>query len=254
MLRLVERVMAYLSSMPVVRFKSDLEIGLIYSRLLPGKLLPRVARDTLTSSMINSGLTIINDRTSRVYVFRSEEMPKVMVHELIHASGWDLPLRIDSKSYDAMYLREAYRVLNSADNGIGIYEAFVDLHAILAYSWYFGVDFDAQRAHMINVAKKVFAHHAQGSEFKESTHAFAYYVIKAALVHDTTTWRTSYKLMSEYSRSGNAQILVDHVVRSLAVFWKKLQASGASRGDLAIPMAIDHRASSTSSRFFVTRK
>lgn len=137
---------------------------------------------------VNSGVTFFTPGLGpTIFIFRREEHLKVLTHELIHAFGADAFMH-GSQDVDGLENEIAHAIrLDTTKLGFG--EAYVDALAIMAYallaSFLTGADPAAvirdQRQHVVATAACLLL--SQGSaRFAEQTHAFAYYVCKAALL------------------------------------------------------------------------
>lgn len=81
----------------------------------------------LTSKNVNSGLTFSGIDTFQIYIFREEEVEKVIIHELIHAMNIDINFRKDFLLYENS-IKCHFNV--SKKNKINIFEAFTESFAV----------------------------------------------------------------------------------------------------------------------------
>lgn len=81
----------------------------------------------LTSKNVNSGLTIQELNTFKIYIFRKEEVEKVIIHELIHAMNIDINFRKDFQLYEKK-IKCHFNV--SKKNQVNIFEAFTEAFAV----------------------------------------------------------------------------------------------------------------------------
>ncbi len=141
---------------------------------------PRAKGASIGSVHVNGGVTTVAD--GRILVFRREDAPKVMVHELLHLYGLDGALFAPSAAVrgaeSALATRHRVRT-----NDMRLAEAYVDLMACYLHAVWRG------RAGPRDMAETVGRHLDAVAwrvlrvlrDSREETHAFAYYVCKAAL-------------------------------------------------------------------------
>lgn len=134
------------------------------------KRLPDVLGSTITCDHVNSGLTWYRgtgDMTN-VIVYRHEEACKVMIHEIIHAMGcsFDPDPRIDESFVDALacYVHSRWSLHTRPE---------LTMEAVVKKT----------REHILDVASRI-CHHFRDRSWRETTHAYAYYIGKAALWFD----------------------------------------------------------------------
>lgn len=133
---------------------------------------PRVllASDGLpTRRNVNGGWTMLD--SNAVYVYRQEEWDRVVLHECIHALGWDWqmptkPLKCWGFGPDDTLMP-------------ALFEAWTELYAEWLWCGYHNVSWVEQRAWQDTQAVQILAR--APTSWKENTNVFAYYVLKAAL-------------------------------------------------------------------------
>jgi hypothetical protein len=165
-------------------------IHMIFMPCHAKRLLPPTPGATITSSDVNGGLNFGN----HVIVHRSEDACKVAVHELIHLYGLDNKLRnvVVVQREEADLVRTMnIELVDGGPLRLGLNEAYVDALACAVHAVFNAVYHDGAAADIGATLKRVNVHiqgvasrlvrHFQGSRWKEGTHAFAYYVCKAAL-------------------------------------------------------------------------
>ena len=147
------------------------------------RLLPVAPREPLMPVHINGGIT----SGDRVIVHRTEDAVKVTIHELLHLYGYDAALRGD-KGVEAR-LASAFdvRLLSSGVGHLGIGECFIDALACFLHAVHAGAPLARYKKHINVVAARLLMHHAASYDgtrippTSEGTHAFMYYVCKAAI-------------------------------------------------------------------------
>jgi hypothetical protein len=192
----------------------EIDIVLVFSK--QRKELPEQQSNSKTSLSplspchVNSGLTIHRNRTSTsgilvpfCMIYRLEEMEKVIMHEMMHAWGIDF-------WYQPHHEEHFRKLFNIDDTGKGtrLSESYNDA---IACMFMVGVDvYKGQRGamsslatftelyeqrlhytrlHVVDVAQRVIAYHEgrempEQAQWREDTHAFAYYVVKALIFLD----------------------------------------------------------------------
>jgi hypothetical protein len=158
----------------------------------PGK------HQVLTPKHVNSGMTQrAPDTEPHIYIYRTEDFEKVLVHELIHYFIMDLGGNV----YDGL-LAPSYCVNDMGDGKININEAYTETLACYVYilvcliRQHKGGCTDEVIAGALTNAKTLFTRkaswllRASGADITDetcprhllqTTHAFSYYVCKAAL-------------------------------------------------------------------------
>jgi hypothetical protein len=128
-----------------------------------------------TRREVNGGWTTPGDGI--VYIYRSEEWERVMIHEVIHALRWDW--KMPQKPLACWGLPDGSEIVPA------LFEAWTELLAEWMWvAWGFE-DLEAawgnQRAWQEMQAVQILARHDDAHPWKENTSVFAYYVLKAAL-------------------------------------------------------------------------
>lgn len=147
----------------------------------------------LDSSNINSGLTIEynNSNTKDIYVYRREEMIKVLIHELLHAYNFENFIR---KSENKR-LKELFKL----DRNIYIGETYIDtiacyinliIYSLIESKLYYIVDKEElvkknliiERNHIFNQGHIILEHYKNNDNIiNDDVNAIEYYVLKAIL-------------------------------------------------------------------------
>jgi hypothetical protein len=204
-------------------------ISIVYLDVPIPKSLP--SSTIVTSEHVNSGVTITQSgRPPWIAVYRREEAPKVLTHELIHACGGSY---LDDDR-GAARQRELVTSLGAPSAGRpALNEAFVEALACVVYALFVSAeredDKDAvqktltrERRHALRQAARVFGR-------AETTHAFAYYVGKAALLCETRDEDELVALLTpgaRYEDETRASALSD----ALARFVPRLSSETPARG------------------------
>jgi hypothetical protein len=124
----------------------------------------RDSSSVLTSYEVNSGVTSFERRRTVVVVYRREEMEKTLIHELLHAFGFALSSDVD------VNVNEARVDFMACYLNLLIYS---NIHPKNSYRRLLAVE----RRHVTEQAFRVLRH----KSFSGTTHALAYYVLKAVL-------------------------------------------------------------------------
>lgn len=155
---------------------------------------PNAVQDTIEPEHVNGGYTYVHGNT--VYIYRLEEWPKVMLHELIH----HIP-KIQNIRWTPKMLADMYHIFEIDNAGCPVHcstlleptEAVVEAWAIFLHTAYMShemnKDFykllrdeihwnDAHIAWIMH--KKARMHMVEG--WKEGTHVFSYIVLRGILL------------------------------------------------------------------------
>jgi hypothetical protein len=164
-----------------------LNIGLSF--FPEGKRVPVERKSFITPHHVNSGVTIRKNDVTCLAVVRKEEWQKVLLHEMLHYCVADL-FEYDRR-YDkniASLFGTRFIFLDHRDT-LRLQEAYVETVATLLYAKKAGLKMRRVGvAACRNVAKLLYhygfedAETAGRVEWRESTHVFSYYVVKACLV------------------------------------------------------------------------
>ncbi len=120
---------------------------------------------------VNGGWTTLDSDT--IYVYRQEEWDRVLLHESIHALGWDWPM--PSKPLPCWGFGPDDTLMPA------LFEAWTELYAEWLWCGYHNVPWDTQRDWQDTQAVQILSRAGGSTSWKENTNVFAYYVLKAAL-------------------------------------------------------------------------
>jgi hypothetical protein len=148
---------------------------------------PEDARQCLGREHVNGGYTYVNGHT--VYLFRKEELSKVLLHEYLH----QIQGHKDAEWVAQPAALEHVRKLANIPHGIdlrpneAIVEAWALRHHTKCLSEETGIPFkilwDAEVAFACSQARRVWMHQSHCvPRWNEGTHTFSYYILKAWLV------------------------------------------------------------------------
>jgi hypothetical protein len=167
-------------------------INYIGKKKLPAK------NTLLTSEHINSGVTYrISDTYSKLIVYRQEEMPKVLLHEIIHA------INIDFDYIDISH-EESLMKLFCKESKLTINETFTDSLTCLLNTIIYTIfevrhnpekflktvrrnwrkEYSFMKAQCYKILRHMNYSKACTVKLREGTHALAYYVLKAVILSD----------------------------------------------------------------------
>jgi hypothetical protein len=157
----------------------------------------------LTSDNVNTGVTMMNSATNGdIIVYRSEEMTKVLIHELIHFYNFDRKNIGSNVEKDLnMYFKIVGKTINVNESftdtlaclfNIVIYTAFKNPNTINDHDFYklFIKNFEEEKAFILGQAVNVLDYIGYNTSNpgiikinkpnNEQTHVISYYVLKAA--------------------------------------------------------------------------
>lgn len=144
-----------------------------WNRTLPPKTLP-------TQEHVNGGWTVPGIRS--VHVYRREEAHKVLIHELVHALGLDVP----QSAMDSVRIQIESSFTHPRSLWPHLGEAFTELYAEFAWSaiqnkkW--SEQVECSRGQAITVWSRI-----RDSSVSEDTSVFAYYILKWVLMEHIDT-------------------------------------------------------------------
>ena len=124
-----------------------------------------------TKTTVNGGWAVPSSK--QIVVYRYEEWERVLIHETIHALGWDWEM--PSKPLPCW---------GFDDNDVvapHLFEAWTELYAEWLYCGWFNIPWEQQRKWQTMQALQILARAKHTQNWKENTNVFAYYVLKAAL-------------------------------------------------------------------------
>jgi hypothetical protein len=118
---------------------------------------------------VNGGFAI--PKSNEIFVYRKEEYNRVVIHETIHALGWDwqMPEKpLPCWGFDSTDVLSPH-----------LFEAWTELYAEWLYCGFYNMSWAKQREWQEYQATQILAR-VKG-RWTENTNVFAYYVLKAAL-------------------------------------------------------------------------
>ncbi len=192
----VRRVRRMLSSVApaLARIHGGAISGFVLDTGDGARRLPAEASSAISPEHVNGGVSqrFVGDDSRAFVVYRRQDMEKVLVHELLHNAGVDDPASFEA-CRDASLRVQARHAVTCGGTGLRLSEAYVDALAVLVHA--------AARSrtrselsgnlasvvdHALCVAARVVNHFGRwrwpATGISETTHAFAYYVAKAALL------------------------------------------------------------------------
>lgn len=116
---------------------------------------------------VNGGWAIPNQ--PEIFVYREEEFERVILHESIHALGWDWPVGPKPPSCWNIHGELAPH----------LFEAWTECYAEWLFCAWYNIPWKTQLAWQKTQALQILAR--APSPWKEDTNVFAYYIVKAAL-------------------------------------------------------------------------
>lgn len=127
---------------------------------------------------VNGGWTYSNSNS--IVVYRSEEWDRVLIHEVIHAMGWDWKMPTSPLACWKMSEQDTFEP--------ALLEAWTELYAEWLWCGWNSVAWEEQRIWQDKQAIQILARQ-KDTPWKENTNVFAYYVLKAALApHFAFLW------------------------------------------------------------------
>lgn len=157
--------------------------------LLSGKKKRIKVGEIFEPDNINSGLSISTPEPDDIHIiiYRMEDIFKVLIHEIIHYTGFDIR-RTDVSSINTM-IKSKYRSL--ANTNLFINEAYTEALAVYYYCLIMKKDFTLEQEYSILQTKRflmvsgcdtIRAFKAK-RDYDEVSHPFAYILLKSALIN-----------------------------------------------------------------------
>jgi hypothetical protein len=175
--------------MDYLKYSHALEYWLMPTRAL--KKMPHKG-DVITPNNMNSGYTYPSNK--KVFIYRCEEAPKVLLHETLHHScyhkdAW--PTQAVMELYKQFYI-DRKGCSSECNTSLLPNEAVVEFWAemyhlsflSLEYNIPFGQLLEKERAFAVYQARKILEHQKtmEGQLWRESSHAFSYIVLRSLLL------------------------------------------------------------------------
>jgi hypothetical protein len=208
----------------------------------------------LGSDDVNSGVSWQDSHGAYVLVYRTEDVFKVVAHELIHA--YNLDFRAYDYAFDAFFMDHFHACVQTPykheDNPLALYEAYTEVVAAAIHITshvLFSIQPNTLREcipHMTRVnakekkfllrqARNVFRYMRAHGKYMEDTHCFSYYAVKAAWFQDdkSLSWLCN--------KVGNKPTpFTEFLSRSKVLVVDTFRKHGDLRGVLGKPMHMTH--------------
>ena len=128
------------------------------------------ANEWPSARTVNGGWTYQNSNS--IVVYRSEEWDRVLIHEVIHAMGWDWEMPTKPLS--------CWKFTEGDTLQPALFEAWTELYAEWLWCAWHNVPWNKQYEWQLYQAKQILARQ-KTTAWVEETNVFAYYVLKAIL-------------------------------------------------------------------------
>lgn len=141
---------------------------------------PKTTSTPISQEHINGGYTYVNGNT--IFIYREEECPKVMLHELLHHSPVDTQIPDDPHFYDTFKIHRATQ--------LRINEAIVEFWALILHLSHIAQEYHLPLTKLIQDELdwslqqcKQLAHYQQPEQpWYEETHAYSYVRLKTCIL------------------------------------------------------------------------
>jgi hypothetical protein len=141
--------------------------------------------EEINPSMVNSGFSVVGGIRPEIFIFRKEEVEKVLLHEVIHVLGITNEIKSimnNSKNIGSV----VSKTINYMGEGILIDEAYTDFLAIIFYGIWKSIEsggrIDIDSEYIIDRAN--FLYRKYKDNWKENTNGYSYYVLKGIMFND----------------------------------------------------------------------
>lgn len=156
----------------------------------------QISNGILGSKNVNSGFTIIN--SGDIYLYRKEEIVKVLIHELIHATKNDLSDNISLKysekvkkifGLDNILVNESFTEFRATIMNLLFNIAYIDYYNNTDYIFKLNFYLFNEIKHSIIQTLKIMDHNRINNllsikNYREKSNIFAYYVLKSILLYN----------------------------------------------------------------------
>jgi len=177
--------------MEYLKISKPIEYWLVPTNAL--KRMPLHSRP-ITPNNMNGGYTYPSNR--RVFIYRLEEAPKVLIHETLHHSKYD------SQHWPIKGIMELYKHFNIDLDGCpsecttsllpneAVVEFWAELYHLMFLSYEYKIPFkvlvEKEREFAIYQASKLLKHQRtlKNGVWRESSHAFSYIILRSILLFD----------------------------------------------------------------------
>jgi len=179
--------------------------------LIPSPAKKMIKEDgIMTGANINSGFTYVN--RNEIYIFRKEEFPKVIIHELIHH---DLNIHRDEfKKENKERLKRHFKI--AEETTLILNEAMIELWAIIFQLAFVSIDYgkDFKKLFEMEVSYSLYKCHQilkiQGEgEWKDRCNIFSYIIFKTILLVNLNEFVKIYMYPEKYDDT----LLTDFLLR-----------------------------------------
>ena len=165
----------------------------------------------MTSENINSGFTYVN--RNDIYIFRKEEFPKVVLHELIHH---DLNIHQDEfNEKNKRLLKEHFNICD--DTTLILNETIIELWATILQLAFVSVDYniDYRRLFKMEVIYSLYKCHQifkiqKGDKWKDRCNIYSYIIFKTILLINLNEYIKIYMYPNKYDDTTLTEFLIKH--------------------------------------------
>ena len=165
----------------------------------------------MTSENINSGFTYVN--RNDIYIFRKEEFPKVVLHELIHH---DLNIHQDEfNEKNKRLLKEHFNICD--DTTLILNETIIELWATILQLAFVSVDYniDYKRLFKMEVIYSLYKCHQifkiqKGDKWKDRCNIYSYIIFKTILLVYLNEYIKIYMYPNKYNETSLTDFLIKH--------------------------------------------
>ena len=135
--------------------------------------------DKLEKEHVNNGVTTFYPNGNRsIYIYRIQDVYKVLIHEMIHYFDYDFnragPLLVKFKPFN---------IIETTSSGqINYNESYVETLAVYLYAMFTDQSIQYYKNRGIRVAKALINHVKAYPTVYQNTNAYSYYIVRAALM------------------------------------------------------------------------
>lgn len=165
----------------------------------------------MTSENINSGFTYTN--RNDIYIFRKEEFPKVVIHELIHH---DLNIHRDEfNEKNKRLLKEHFNICD--ETTLILNEAIIELWATIFQLAFVSIDYhyEFRKIFKMEVIYSLYKCHQilkiqKGDKWKDRCNIYSYIIFKTILLVNLNEYIKIYMYPKKYDETLLTEFLIKH--------------------------------------------
>ena len=168
------------------------------------KYIPANKNKVLDADNVNSGVTMPCQKTTRIYIYRREEYMKIIIHELLHALGIDMPIYLYSKY--SIRLNDFFRI----DSTYNLNETYTEIWSLIINTLMVNVIGNDNDINKNNIVKRI-----KNSLFIENT--FSRFQVIKILNHMGLSLEDLTNRVRSYNYREESNVFAYYILKYLAI-------------------------------------